>query len=163
MLNRESGAGSEWGEIVLNSASALSADITMLDDAVGVNISIDQSVNPTTGEKNSIVKALNDRVAQDSDTTSTTYPSYSGNGRRLITVIINNGYANAAGTPYSSDQQAIGLGYAQFLLLPDYSQSGGSNNPWCAIYVGPSPSVDTPKTGGGGARGRGVGVVRLTD
>jgi Flp pilus assembly protein TadG len=163
MVNRESPASSHLGEIVLNSASALSATITMQDDALGVSVSIDQSVNPTTGQKNSIVKALNDRVAQDSDTTSTTYPSYSGNGRRLITVIINNGYANAAGTPYSSDQQAIGLGYAQFLLLPDYSQSGGSNNPWCAIYVGPSPSVDTPKTGGGGARGRGVGVVRLTD
>jgi len=163
MVNRESPASSHLGEIVLNSASALSQTIMIQDDAVGVSVSIDQSVNPTTGQKNSIVKALNDRVAQDSDSTATTYSSYSGNGRRLITVIINNGYANAAGTAYSSDQQAIGLGYAQFLLLPDYSQSGGSNNPWCAIYVGPSPAVDTPKTGGGGARGRGVGVVRLTN
>jgi len=163
MVNRESGASSHLGEIVLNSASALAADITMQDDAVGVSVSIDQSVNPTTGQKNSIVKALNDRVTQDKDTTSTTYASYLGNGRRLITVIINNGYADSTGTPYSSDKQAIGLGYAQFLLLPSYSQSGGSNNPWCAIYVGPSPSADTPKSGGAGARGRGVGVVRLTN
>jgi Flp pilus assembly protein TadG len=165
MVNRESGASSHLGEIVLNSASALAADITIQDDAVGVSVSIDQSVNPTTGQKNSIVKALNDRAAQDTDNTSLTYANYSGNGRRLVTVIVNNGYGTAAGTPYSSDKQAIGLGYAQFLLLRsgDYTQSGGSNNPWCAIYVGPSPSVDTPKTGGGGARGRGVGVVRLTN
>lgn len=59
MVNRESGASSHLGEIVLNSASALAADITMQDDAVGVSVSIDQSVNPTTGQKNSIVKALN--------------------------------------------------------------------------------------------------------
>jgi len=164
MVNRESGASSHLGEIVLNSASAISNDILTLDDAVGVSVSIDQSVNPTTGDKNKEVKALNDRAAQDTDNSSLTYANYSGNGRRLITVIVNNGFADSTGAAYSSDKQAIGLGYAQFLLLPtgSYTQSGGANNPWCAIYVGPSPSVDTPKTGGGGANGRGVGVVRLT-
>jgi Flp pilus assembly protein TadG len=170
MVNRESGASSHLGEIVLNSASALAADITMQDDAVGVSISIDQSVNPTTGQKNSIVKALNDRAAQDTDNTSLTYTEYldrttnHGNGRRLITVIVNNGYGNSAGVAYPSDQQAIGLGYAQFLLLPtgSYTQNGGSNNPWCAVYVGPAPTTDTPD-GGVGSRGRGVGVVRLTN
>jgi Flp pilus assembly protein TadG len=171
MVNRESGAGSEWGEIVLNSASALAADIVMKDDAVGVSVAINQSVNPKTGTKNSIVKALNDRAAQDTDNTSVTYTDYlnnttnHGNGRRLITVIVNNGYANSAGVAYPSDQQAIGLGYAQFLLLRngDYDQSGGSNNPWCAVYVGPAPTTDTPDSGGVGSRGRGVGVIRLTN
>jgi len=166
MVNRESGASSRLGEIVLNSASAISNDIMTLDDAVGVSVSIDQSVNPTTGDKNKEVKALNDRAAQDMDSTSPSYESYNGNGRRLITVIVNNGYANSAGVPYPPNQQAIGLGYAQFLLLPagSYTQNGGSNNPWCAIYVGPSPSNATPRSGGGGAnRGRGVGVVRLTN
>jgi Flp pilus assembly protein TadG len=170
MVNRQSGAGSQWGEIVLNSASALSADIVMQDDAVGVSISINQSVNPKTGTKNSIVKALNDRAAQDTDNTSVTYTDYlnntsnHGNGRRLITVIVNSGYSDSTGAAYSSDKQAIGLGYAQFLLLPtgSYDQSGGSNNPWCAVYVGPAPTTDTPD-GGVGSRGRGVGVVRLTN
>jgi hypothetical protein len=32
------------------------------------------------------------------------------NGRRLITVIVNNGLANAVGAAYPSGQQAIGLG-----------------------------------------------------
>jgi hypothetical protein len=165
MVNRESGAGSRLGEIVLNSASAISNDIMTLDDAVGVSISIDQSVNPTTGDKNKEVKALNDRAAQDTDNTSMTYATYSGNGRRLITVIVNNGYANSAGVPYPSNQQAIGLGYAQFLLLPtgSYTQNGGSNNPWAAVYVGPSPTTDTPQSGSAGNRGKGVGVVRLTN
>ena len=170
MVNRESGAGSEWGEIVLNSASALSADITMADDAVGVSVAINQNVNPKTGTKNSIVKALNDRAAQDTDNTSQIYTDYldkttnHGNGRRLITVIVNSGYANSAGVAYPANQQAIGLGYAQFLLLPTgtYDQSGGSNNPWCAVYVGPAPTTDTPD-GGVGSRGRGVGAVRLTN
>jgi hypothetical protein len=122
-------------------------------------------VNPTTGQKNSIVKAVNDRAAQDTDNTSLSYASYNGNGRRLVTVIVNNGYANAAGVAYPSNQQAIGLGYAQSLLLPtgSYTQNGGSNNPWCAVYVGPSPTADTPQSGGAGNRGRGVGVIRLTD
>ena len=171
MVNRANGAGSQLGEIVLNSASAISNDIMTLDDAVGVSVSINQSVNPTTGDKNKEVKALNDRAAQDTDNTSLTYTDYlnnstnHGNGRRLITVIVNSGYSNSSGTPYPSNQQAIGLGYAQFLLLPtgSYTQNGGENNPWCAVYVGPAPTTDTPDGGGVGSKGRGVGVVRLTN
>ena len=164
MVNRESAAGSAWGEIVLNSAASISTDIESLDDGVGVSITLDKSVSPTTGDKNKEVKALNDRADQDTDKTSTTYASYSGNGRRLITVVVNNGYANSAGTAYSSDKQAIAVGYAQFLLLPtgSYTQNGGSNNPWCAVYVGPAPVVDSARTGGGASRGKGVGSIRLT-
>jgi Flp pilus assembly protein TadG len=165
MVNRESGASSHLGEIVLNSASGIANSIQTTDDAVGSSISIGQSVNPTTGDKNSEVKAFNDRAAQDTDNTSMTYGAYAGNGRRLITVVVNNGFDNSAGVAYPSNQQSIGLGYAQFLLLPtgSYSQGGGSNNPWCAIYVGPSPSVGTAKSGGAGANGAGVSVVRLTN
>jgi Flp pilus assembly protein TadG len=170
MVNRQMGASSHLGEIVLNSASAISNDIITLDDAVGVSISINQSVNPTTGDKNKEVKSLNDRAAQDTDNTSVTYTDYlnnttnHGNGRRLITVIVNSGYSNSAGVAYSSDKQAIGLGYAQFLLLPtgSYNQQYGDGSPWCAVYVGPAPTTDTPD-GGVGSRGRGVGVVRLTN
>ena len=140
-------------------------DILTIDDAVGVSVSIDQSVHPTTGDKNKEVKSLNDRAAQDTDNDHQSYADYRGNGRRLVTVLVNNGYADGTGQAYPLNQQAIGLGYAQFLLLRngDYTMNGGSNNPWCAIYVGPSPAVDTPKTGGGGTRGRGVSVVRLTN
>ena len=172
MLNREAGANSAWGEIVLNSAANISTDIETTDDAIGVNVSINQSVMPTTGEKNKEVKALNDRASQDTDNTSVTYTDYlinhTGNGRRLVTVIVNSGYADSTGTLYPSNQQAIGLGYAQFLLLPNppgnpgYTMNAGSNNAWCAVYVGPAPTTDTID-GGVGSRGRGVGVVRLTN
>jgi Flp pilus assembly protein TadG len=171
MLYHDSGASSHLGEIVLNSAATISNDIQTLDDAVGVSVSIDQSVMPTTGDKNKEVKALNDRAAQDTDNTSMTYADYltntttPGNGRRLITVIVNNGYADSTGAPYASNQQVIGLGYAQFLLLPNgsYNAQYGDNTAWCAVYVGPAPAMNTPKGGGGGANGRGVGAVRLTN
>jgi Flp pilus assembly protein TadG len=165
MVNRDAGASSHLGEIVLNSASAISSDIQTLDDAVGLSISIDQSVNPTTGDKNKEVTALNNRAAQDTDNTSMTYATYSGNGRRLITVVVNSGFSNSAGIAYPADKRSIGLGYAQFLLLPtgSYDKNGGVNNPWCAVYVGPAPATDTAKSGGGGTRGRGVGAVRLTN
>jgi Flp pilus assembly protein TadG len=156
MVNR-SNDGSEWGEIVLTSASAISAQIT--DDAGGVYVVLGQSVNPTTGQKNREVTAFINRSAQDSnDTTtcayndspaacSTALDSYLGskhNGRRLITVVVNNGSKNSAGVPYSSALQNIGIGFATFWLLPDYDKNGGSNNPWCAVYVGPSGAPGTP-------------------
>jgi Flp pilus assembly protein TadG len=170
MVNRSTGSNSHLGEIVLNSASSISNDILTLDDAVGVSISINQSVNPTTGDKNKEVQALNGRTAQDTDNTSVTYTDYlnntsnHGNGRRLITVIVNGGYSDSTGKLYPANQQAVGLGYAQFLLLPtgSYNQQYGDNSPWCAVYVGPAPTTDTPD-GGVGSRGRGVGVVRLTN
>jgi hypothetical protein len=167
MINRQNGAASQWGEIVLNSASSISTQIT--DDAGGIQVYLDQSVTPTTGTKNSDTTALDARVAQDGDTTSTTYADYianpAHNGRRLITTIVNSGYADASGNPLPANQQAIGVGFAQFLLLPDYSKSGGANNAWCAIYVGPAPLVDGEGTGGGtgggGTSGGGVAVIRL--
>jgi hypothetical protein len=121
---------------------------------------------PTNGNKNVEVDAMNARIAQDGDTTSTTYASYDANyahsGRRLITVIVNNGNANAAGVDYPAGQQTVGVGYAQFLLLPSYDKNGGSNNPWCAVYVGPNPTYGTRHTGVGTTEGQGVAFIRLT-
>ena len=162
MINRETPAGSQWGEVVYNSAQSIYQTIT--DDSGGVNLYVNQSVTPTTGDKNKEVTAFNDRVAQDTNTTSTTLSDYLANphnGRRLVTVMVNSGFANAAGVAYPTSEQAIGLGFAQFLLLPDYSQNGGSNNAWCAIYVGPGAAPDTPSGGGGGINGTGVAVIRL--
>jgi hypothetical protein len=136
-----------------------------------VNVAVNQSVDPTSGQKNSEISAIQSRIAQDGDTTDDTVDSYfanpAHNGRRVITVIVNNGLANAAGVAYPGSEQAIGLGYAQFLLLTasDYTKNGGSNNPWCAIYIGPAPSMGTPSGSGGGvggSNGSGVGVLRLT-
>ncbi len=163
MVNRETPAGSAWGEVVYNSASDIYTAI--VDNTGSGNLYINQTVIPTTGDKGKEATAFTDRVGQDTDQTSSTLATYTGNGRRKITVMVNGGFANAAGVAYSSSQQAIGLGYAEFLLLPAYTSSGGSNNPWCAIYVGPSPTVGSPSGGGAGlstgTNGSGVGVIRL--
>lgn len=163
MINRQNGAGSQWGEIVLNPAESIAQEIT--DDAGNVSVYLGMVVNPTTGTKNTITTALTTRVSQDGDTTSNTYADYiantAHNGRRLINVIVNSGYSDAAGNLLPTNQQAIAVGFAQFLLLTDYNNSGGANNAWCAIYVGPSPVMDSANVGGGSIGGGGVGVIRL--
>lgn len=162
MINREAPSGSAWGSVTYNSAESLYQSIT--DDSGSVNLYVNQSVNPTTGDKNSEATAYDQRVAQDGDTTSTTISDYlanpAHNGRRIITVMVNSGFANAAGVAYPASEQAIGLGYAQFLLVPSYSKSGGANNAWCAIYMGPGGGADST-SGGSSGNSSGVGVIRL--
>jgi hypothetical protein len=148
------------------SASAIASAVQQIgDDATGVNINLDQSVNPTTGDKSAESKAFTDRASQDHQSlgndTLASYMSSPHNGRRLITVTVNNGRATGAGTAYPSDQQAIAVGYAQFLLLSNYNGAQGSGSPWCAIYVGNSPAQDTTNPGAGGTLGQGVSVLRL--
>jgi Flp pilus assembly protein TadG len=162
-VNRQNGSGPEIGEIMLQSASALRS---VIDDLSGVNITLDQSVGPTNGDKNSIVQALNDRIAMDGNTTALDYGAYiadtAHNGRRLVTVVVNSGWADTSGAALPAAQQSQAVGFAQFLLLPSYVENGGGNNPWCAIYVGPDPLNGANHKGGGGNNGQGVAFVRLT-
>ncbi len=165
MLNRTQ-SGQDWGEIQFTSASAIASAVQQIgDDATGVNINLDQSVNPTTGDKSAESKAFSDRAAQDPQSLGhDNLESYMGaphNGRRLITVVVNNGRANGLGVAYPSGNQAIAVGYAQFLLLSSYNGLTGSGAAWCAIYVGNSPAQDTTNSGAGGALGQGVSVLRL--
>ena len=140
-----------------------------------MNVVLGQSVNPTTGQKNKEVTAFITRAAQDTnDTTScamddspatcsgalNSYLAGTHNGRRLITVIVNNGSKNSAGVAYSSAQQNIGIGFATFWILTDYDKNGGSNNPWCAVYVGPSAAPGTPN-GPGTTTSAGASFLRL--
>jgi Flp pilus assembly protein TadG len=81
----------------------------------------------------SIFDALQSRVNQDSDFTSSTWAQYkasnTGNGRRVVTVAIVgtwSGNGNNAAAPV--------LGFANFFLETSYSGNSGSA---CAIYVGP--------------------------
>lgn len=94
-----------------------------------------------SGEKNSVMQALTERVTQqDTDSQSTDYATYlsniqnaraglpvsvAGNGRRLIAVPVNSG-----------PPAFRVLGYAMFFLNDlDYKKQG--NAPACAEYVGP--------------------------
>src|SRR6185436_16469927 len=98
---------------------------------------LNNSVDPTNGAKSAEQNAIGVRIGQDGDTTSTTYDDYKNsaghNGRRLVTVVVQSGYRDAAGVMLATNQQAVAVGYAQFLLLPisQYDQAG--NKSWCAI------------------------------
>ena len=137
-----------------------------MDYSYGINLQLNVSVDPTNGAKAAEALAIGVRDSQDGDTTSTTYADYIANplhnGRRLVSVIVQNGFEDAAGNLLPANQQAIGVGFAQFLLLPasEYDQAG--NKPWCAVYVGNSPIIDADNTGGVGANGQGVSYVRLS-
>jgi hypothetical protein len=98
-------------------------------------LTIGSVIDMVPGNKH-VGPALAERLAQDTDTTSMTYASYHGNGRRLFVVPVNDG-----------GDTAVVIGYGVFLLLQD---SWGSNNqPVCAIYVSNSAVLNSSKTGTG--------------
>jgi hypothetical protein len=175
-VNQEGTSGTNLGLIAFNGTAGAvqqvqddvntrSVDITnyrIVDTSTNPYTSGDY-LNPGSGDKNAIVDAINNRIQQDTDQSAVNYVSYHGNGRRLITVIVNSGYGyrDLTGTALPGTAQWRALGYAQFLLLPSYDKSGGGNNAWCAIYVGDDPEFGTGHTGFGG-NGRGQAFVRLT-
>src|SRR5260370_39834945 len=92
----------------------------VVDDISKINISVGQDVNPTTGQKNTISTAFEDRAAQDTnDTTACSltddpstckvqldaYMASNHNGRRLVTVVGSNGLADSTGTAYTTNRQ----------------------------------------------------------
>lgn len=71
------------------------------------------------------MQSIVNRVNQDSDTSAESYADYTGNGRRLVGVLINDGYPT---------YKVVQIG--AFLLLPVSEYDAGGNNPFCAEYVG---------------------------
>lgn len=83
-------------------------------------------IDIVTGNKN-VGPSLIARLAQDTDTTSATGATYHGNGRRILTVAVND--RTATGTV---------IGYGAF-LLPLATPCMTSNfRACCAIYLGPA-------------------------
>ena len=83
----------------------------------------------TGGATTTVKDALQTRINQDADHTSTTFTAYKdrGHSRRITTVPVTD---SVNGTRI--------VGFARFFLLTanDYSHAQG-NDPWCAIYIGP--------------------------
>ena len=119
--------GSERGYIEDTSASLIRS--TIVDDVQSVFRTVGDLVNMTGGAKQSQLDSLYERINQDSDTTSTTYSSYTGNGRRIIAAPINDG-----GTPLGSNNRIVGIG--AFLLTRTADYGNGGNQAWCAEYIG---------------------------
>jgi hypothetical protein len=83
--------------------------------------------------------AADTRYAQDTDTSSATYSTYNGNGRRTMIVPVNN-----------NDEPAIVVGFGLFLMPPGFC--GPKNtSPCCGEYVGPAVVGSSQK--GAGASG----------
>jgi hypothetical protein len=96
------------------------------------------------GQK-SITDAMSERFGQDSDLSSTTFASYHGNGRRLLTVAVNDG-----GSP------ARVAGFALFFMQPNPC-GDGNTTPCCGEYVGAAVRGSTHR----GAGTPGLYAVRL--
>ena len=138
-----------WGS---TSSAVIRGEIA--DDTQASPITIGSDVPLVGGDRTAEGSALNTRVLEDTDSTSTTYAQYvqdgMGNGRRVIGVPVNSG---------NPDYVAVAI--RAFFLQPAgiYSQVTGST-PICAEYIG------TYKQTGNGTAGAGVGaggyLVRLT-
>jgi len=107
---------------------------------------VGQPVNMDNGAKDTEMKAIAERVEEDTDTASTTYAQYlangTGNGERVVVVVVNSG-----------DPNYINLGFAGFFLLNDdaYTKLGG-NDSACAEYIGAwVKGMPNPQPGGSGA------------
>jgi len=115
-----------WGS---TSAAALRGEV--VDDTQTSPIDIGDPVPMVGGNKNTEGAALDERVNEDSDPNSSTYPAYmalgQGNGRRVIAVPVNNGPPNF---------DAIGIGAFFLLATPTYLGVSGTT-PICAEYIGP--------------------------
>ena len=145
---QDAGGGSERGYIQDTSANIIRQ--TIENDYQSVYVQVGGTVTMTGGSKQAELDALENRVAQDTDSTSATYEDYIagglGNGRRLVGAPINTG---------SPDYTVVQIG--AFFLLPASSYSSGGNNAWCAEYEGAWVKAAKNK----GAADSGAYVTRL--
>jgi hypothetical protein len=128
---------------VSNSAADLRQAIVSGDTD---SVTIGSSVPMDNGAKNTEMSAIADRSSLDSDTTSTTYAQYkasrTGNGSRVVVVVVNGGKPNYT---------AIGFA-AFFLKTPDTYTGLHGNDSACAEYIGAwTEGTPFPPTGGSGA------------
>ena len=79
------------------------------------------------------------RYQQDTDPTSMNLTSYTGNGRRLVTVPINDG----------TDASLV-VGFGLFLLTED-SCANSNVKPCCGVYLSNNPVMYSDKKGAGGS------------
>ena len=146
-----------WGA---NASSTIYQEV--LDNTQVAQISIGENIFSilTPGDKKTQATALDTRVQEDGDyTTTTSLSSYlnntAHNGRRLIALPVVD--------PMSTTNTTV-LGWAAFFLLSNgnansnYYASGTGNDPFCAVYAGSylQGSVN-PSTGTGAFR---VGPVQ---
>ena len=125
-----------------NGNSALHDAIVNNDFNLAQPYQVGSVINWVAGDKN-IQPGVAERLAQDTDTTSATYNAYTGNGRRILVVPVNDGL-----------DPARVAGFAAFFMPPGMC---GPNNtsPCCAEYLGPGLVDSSHKGSAGGGSGAG--------
>jgi Flp pilus assembly protein TadG len=118
-------------------------------DSTPSSVVVGQDLVSDPGNRgSSIFGALNNRAAQDTDTTSTTYSQYlssgTGNGRRIVTVAIVGTWS---GNGHNAHAPVVG--FANFFLNTSYS---GSSGPICATYIGPGDLTGGASGGSDGTK-----------
>ncbi|HBY60210.1 MAG TPA: hypothetical protein DEH78_10330, partial [Solibacterales bacterium] len=117
--------GSERGYIEESSANNIR--LTIEEDYQTIQRGIGDIVTMTGGAKQSQLDSLEDRIAQDTNTTAATYADYiasgTGNRRRIIAAPINDG-----GSPMGSNNRIVGIG--AFFLRPTNQYGNGGNQAW---------------------------------
>jgi hypothetical protein len=116
---------------------------------------------------------MSDRVNQDTDNFSTCYLCANGylarqknltapygNNRRVVTVIVNSGFASSTGAAYPANQQNLGVGYAQF-FLSELTYQNGQHDTFCAEYIGNNPCVGCKGATAAPGDGSGDYIIRL--
>jgi Flp pilus assembly protein TadG len=103
----------------------------------------------TGGATTTVKDALQTRINQDADHTSTTFAAYKeqGHSRRITTV------------PVTDSVNGIRIvGFARFFLLPanEYQNAQG-NDAWCGIYIGPG----APEGGDTGGANTSASITRV--
>jgi Flp pilus assembly protein TadG len=144
--------GSERGFIEETSAANIRA--TIEDDFQTVTRIVGDTVALTGGAKQTELTSLQNRINQDSDTSSFSYTDYvangGGNGRRIILAPINDG-----GTPPGTNNRIVTFGAFFLHRTTDYPTGGGQT--WCAEYIGAWVQGSSHQ----GAGAPGAYVVRL--
>ena len=100
-------------------------------------LTIGSRINHVNGNKH-VGPAMDLRFNQDTDSTSNTDASYTGNGRRFLITPVNN-----------AQEPAIIVGFARFVL--EANSCTDNNKPCCAIYLGNNPVIGSTNPGAGGS------------
>ncbi len=125
-----------------NGNSALHDTIVNNDYNLAQPYQVGSVINWVPGNKN-VQPGVAERIAQDTDTASATYSAYTGNGRRILVVPVNDDL-----------NPARVVGFAAFFMPP--GMCGPQNtSPCCAEYLGPGLVDSSHKGSGGGGSGAG--------
>jgi len=125
--------------------SGLTSAIVDNNYALSYPITVGSSLSMVSGQKG-VESTMQIRFNQDTDTTSINYSTYTGNGRRVLIVPINNG---------SDPAQVVGFGA---FFLPVNACGSKNVSPCCAQYIGPALEFSNHP---GAASGGGVYQVEL--